>query len=435
LTTQIHKKLIDYKTTFGIKKGQRICNAPFTGLYFTPGGHIKACCGQDNQYAFGIYPDTSIAGALKSPKRKHLQKSIKKDDFSVGCQACYHNIADGNFEAAMSTQYLPYSPSRKPQVLEFELSHYCNLNCIMCKLHTGNKNDNVYDEKFIQSLHPYLKNATASRFYGGEPFLIPMYNEIWNKIKQLNPGMQVHIQSNGTVLNNYIEGLLNEMNVFLGISIDAMHKPLYEKIRKGASFDVLMRNLQSFESITKSQNKAINYSYCPMTINWQDIPEFMNFVNKNRGILFFNTVNTPKKLSLKRLSSETLKIIIRTLSRERIHPNANPHAERNYQKLNHLINSLHSFMEINATAERKYNYLPFHELPKVYPDIITQEIYTILQGKLSEKQLQKPISPVIQNDFNELDAVSLKKETETILKTNDLTNFIDFFELNEHNLV
>ncbi|MDA3819787.1 MAG: radical SAM protein, partial [Candidatus Delongbacteria bacterium] len=311
-------KLNDYKTSFGIKKGKRVCNAPYTALYFTPEGYIKACCGQDNHYAFGKYPHSGIAAALKSKNRRTLQKSIKKNSFNFGCHACYQNIEEGNFEAAMSTQYLKYPPRRMPRVLEFELSHYCNLDCIMCNLHTKNSHDHVYDEAFIHSLKPYLKHATASRFYGGEPFLIPMYKEIWNKIKKLNPEMQIHIQSNGMVLNDEIEHLLKEMNVFLGISLDAMHKSVYEKIRKGGNFDILMRNIQKFQTITQAQNKSINYSFCPMQINWNEITEFVDFVNKNHGILFFNTVNTPKDLTLKRLSTKKLKTIITTLTEENI---------------------------------------------------------------------------------------------------------------------
>jgi hypothetical protein len=71
-------KLNDYKTSFGIKKGKRVCNAPYTALYFTPEGYIKACCGQDNHYAFGKYPHSGIAAALKS---KNITKKHQKEQF------------------------------------------------------------------------------------------------------------------------------------------------------------------------------------------------------------------------------------------------------------------------------------------------------------------------------------------------------------------
>ncbi len=426
------EKLKDYKRTFDIAKVKRICNAPYTALYFTPEGYIKACCAQSNHYAFGKYPDISILKALKSKNRKTLQKKIRKNDFSFGCNSCFSDISSGNYEAAMLTQYINKKRNKWPEVLDFELSHYCNLDCIMCDLHTHNYHNNVYDEAFINSLQAYLKHASASRFFGGEPFLIPIYREIWDIIKQVNPEMQVHIQSNGTICDKSVENLLKELNVFLGISIDAMHKPLFERIRKKASFDKVMDNIHKFEKIMKSQAKAINYSFCPMRINWQEIPQFIDFVNKNHGIVFFNTVNTPHYLTLKRLSTRKLKHIISFLSGEDIQSYGNPNAQRNFQKLNHFIKFLNSIMETHAEAEKKYDYIPFNQINEVFPHILTPHIYSFIQNNLNNNQLQKNISPVIQHEFNMTSPELISKELNTMVESKDLSRLIDFFELNSH---
>ncbi|MGM0650708.1 MAG: radical SAM protein [Bacteroidota bacterium] len=419
----------DYKATFNIKT-KTPCNAPFSSLYFTRDGYIKPCCIQYDNYSFGKYPDISIKEALNSKNRKTLQKKLQNNDFSFGCKACFDDIDARNYEAAMSTQYIKYKKQGMPRVLEFALSHYCNLDCIMCDLHTNKKDDNVYDQDFVESLTPYLKKADATRFFGGEPFMIDIYKNIWNKIIKINPGMQVHIQSNGTINNKYIRELLLNMNVFLGISFDAMHKNLYEQIRRGADFNKLMDNIRVFEEITNKHGKPINYSFCPMQINLQEIPEFMDFVNKNHGILFFNTVNWPSSLSLQSMSVEKLVDAENMLLKSRFNDHKNPNGKRNLQKLNHLINYINSIKQHNQKAEKKYDRKPLIDILKAHLEDVNPEAYAFLLSRLSDNQLQKNISPVIQDKLSNMPPHALQMELNNLIRKREIKPFLEFFEIN-----
>jgi sulfatase maturation enzyme AslB (radical SAM superfamily) len=424
-----NETILAYKKQFNLS-GNILCNAAFSSLYFIPSGEIKPCCALNNTYSFGKYPVTSIKKALKSKNRKTLQKHLKSNNFSFGCEACYTNLEAGNFEASMNTQYLKYKRNKYPQILEFELSHFCNLDCIMCYLHTSEKQSTLYNDKFIAELKPYLKKAIASRYYGGEPFLIPIYDKIWNFIAANNPEMQVHIQSNGTVLNTRVKELLNKLNVFLGISIDAMHKDLYETIRRGANFDHLMQNLEYFNDIMIQQNKAINYSFCPMRINWQEIPEFFRFVNEKKGILFFNTLNSPQGLSLTRMPSSDLNELYQSLISLQIDSYQNPHATRNLQKTKNLAQSVLNIHNRNATFEKEYPPRSVSEFKSFFSKKLKNKTLEDSLFELLENTSEKKISSIIQGELMALNSEMLENDIENILlKPNSKKLLSDFLEI------
>ena len=291
-------------------KSKLLCTAPYTGLYFTPDGTIRPCCAFNNMHNFGIYPQTDIKTALKSANRKKLQSFIKNDNLNFGCKNCLSNIQNGNYRASISSLYNKYKPGKYPKVIDFELSHFCNLDCEMCVLHTSEQKTNeIYGSRFLEEIKSYLIHAEATRFYGGEPFLIKIYQDLWDMIVEFNPKCHVHIQTNASVFNDKIKKLLNKLDVFIGISLDALTPELYEKIRKGAKFDVVMSNIRAFNDIMQSQGKSLSISFCPMPENWQELIPVVKFAESIGSKIFFNTVNYPSQYSLKFLHSSKLKQI------------------------------------------------------------------------------------------------------------------------------
>ena len=62
------------------------------------------------------------------------------------------------------------------------------------------------------------------RLQGGEPFLIPFYLDLIDKIGELNKNCKIYIQTNGTILSDRIRKILNNNQISLSISIDSFNK-------------------------------------------------------------------------------------------------------------------------------------------------------------------------------------------------------------------
>ncbi|MBN2776014.1 MAG: radical SAM protein [Bacteroidales bacterium] len=287
--------LQDYLTYSGGKLP--VCRAPFTSLYFFPDGQVGSCCLNKSFYTLGVYPENSINKIIKSKKRTEQQKYILANNLSNGCQICNENINSGNYSGVMATDYNKHEIGKNIKRIDFELSDFCNLDCLMCERDKKNKNS-IYNDSFFEELKPYLKNLEATNFLGGEPFLIDIYYKIWDYLLIHNKNCNINIQSNGTVINDRIIELVSNEKVFISLSIDSVNKSSYEKIRKGADFDKMIKNFNVFNNIMKKKSHSMYVSVCPIAYNAAEIPEIVKFANESQCRIFFNRVVSPTELSL-----------------------------------------------------------------------------------------------------------------------------------------
>ncbi len=422
--------LTEYFENTGSYKNNRICNAPFSGLYFTPDGLVKPCCAFSDSLAYGYFPKNSIGDILNAPNRKALQKHMNKNNLSFGCQACLKNISSGNYRGSISSLYQKYKSAKYPEVIDFELSHFCNLDCEMCYLHTKLKvNNEVYGNKFLEEIKPYLSRTMATRFYGGEPFLIKIYHDIWNLLAQHNKECQVHIQTNGTIFNKDIEDLLNKLNIFLGISIDAITPSLYEQIRKGADYNKVMEHTQRFNEIMQSQGKSLTISFCPMPQNWQEIPAIFEFANQMKSMLFFNTVNFPSKNSLSFLSSSVISNIAVKLDHYLPQHSNNPHQKDNILNLKNFIQGLFALSNKNKKTEQDIQPQTLRDFFQVLAKRADDEHLISCLKKLMENfDMNMPVSPYLQANIRQLDKTELVFLLDTIIKNKNITYLKNIFQ-------
>ena len=122
--------------------------------------------------------------------------------------------------------------------MEFEMSNQCNLECIMCNGYVSSSirqnRDKLppvhspYDEKFVTQLRPFIPHLREAKFFGGEPFLIPLYFKMWDAMMEINPSINIFVITNGTVLTDKVKTLLSLGNFELAVSIDSIRKDRYE---------------------------------------------------------------------------------------------------------------------------------------------------------------------------------------------------------------
>lgn len=398
-----------------------ICKAPFASLYFSSNGRIGPCCIYNQGLSFGYYPQNTIEQVLKSEHRKKLQHYINKACFDFGCTLCGQSIESGNFEGAISTQYKDLTIKPYPDKLEFELSNYCNLDCIMCGSHNNIKESSLYNnDQFYNEILPFITNASICNFYGGEPFLIESYYKIWDLIKNHNNQCSVYIQTNGTICNSRVIQILENMNVNLGVSLDSISEEKFQSIRRGASLKKVMENIEVFNKILKTKNSCINISITPIPSNICEINEIFDYCNRIHAEVFINTVHFPRQFSIARMSSSELFNHYNILVENKPITFDNPNFEYNKNKLQSFIEMIFYYANRNKEIEKNGSYEKLSDVISKISLKIKNEVYSNQFCNIFKNFDQNQIiSPIVIADISSFDD---KIFSETIIENLKLGN-------------
>lgn len=285
-----------------------LCHAPFTNMYFSYGGKMGVCC-YNRSHLLGTWPDTGIMQAWKSTNLQQLRQKMKHCDLTSGCYCCQVQWEEKAYTTVLARNYDYFKPTVQfPVSMEFELSNRCNLECVMCSEENSSKIAKIklgeqekllpYNHKFVEELRPFIPHLKSTKFMGGEPFLISIYYDIWDLITQINPNCEIVVQTNGSVLNNHIKQLLEKGNFSISISIDSVQKETYERIRKGATFEEVMNNIDYFIDLCRRKNRFIGIACCYIQQNWRELPAFIQFFNRRQIPVTFNRVWSPPSCSI-----------------------------------------------------------------------------------------------------------------------------------------
>lgn len=314
------KDLSAYNKIRKRNKRKRLCHAPFKSLFFSQYGEIFACF-YNKRELLGKYPESDIDAVWNGEKLRTLREHIRHNDLNFGCGDCLGHIQKGNYYSAGAWKYdyLPEGKGDFPVSLDFQISNHCNLQCIMCsgensdmvRLRRENETPyrNPYDSEFVTQLRRFIPGLKEAAFTGGEPFLIPVYFEIWDMIAGQKPNVRISVTTNGTILNDKVKNILERLDFNITLSIDSLNKQNFESIRVNADFDEVMKNLEFFHRYTQKKKTVLNVKACPMRQNWKYLPDLFDFLNGKNIPVIYNNVVYPPHCSLWNLDPGSLKSI------------------------------------------------------------------------------------------------------------------------------
>lgn len=357
----------------GVPYGTPVCPAPSINLHFSQLGVVTACCFNRSQ-VLGVYPENTVEEIWRGEPAQELREALSGYDLTRGCEKCAQQIEARDFggsHAVFYTNYARITADKRrewgmhpegdpaaaplPMRLEFNIHNACNLQCVMChglasssiRSHREGLPSlaNPYDERFVDQIEPFLPYVVEADFMGGEPFMIPVYRMLWERIAVANPRMRVCILTNATILDDSIKELLERINCWMHVSIDSVVKETYESIRRGASFDTVMENCRYYRDLMRERGQSSMWRYCPMRVNWREIPEAVRFCNEQGILLMFNQVDSPLSLSLHTLSPPELRTVVSYLS-EHAPPEGKSEAEvHNRETYLELVHRLTGFLD------------------------------------------------------------------------------------------
>ena len=247
-----------------------------------------------------------ISNQLKNLEQK-LKKNLSADSGNIllNIISCYNSCGEYDSARKIYEQYMPLiyidDKSLKNALLnEYELAegkvflrsyprrlylmitNVCNLNCIMCQQRM-NKQVMYLPDRYreeILGLAPFLQEII---WQGGEVLIYSGFKDMLFKLAKYN-NIKHSIVSNFQVDNDELIKLLPTLNIGLTISVDGSTKNLYEKIRKGASFERLVSNIKKFNEVRFKQKKDVplGMHFVVMKENYQDIVHIVDFACDNK---------------------------------------------------------------------------------------------------------------------------------------------------------
>lgn len=200
-------------------------------------------------YALSVISEDNFKNDRKKVikySKKILQNINKNKDVK------FYNSVLNELEIAQRKVILQSYPRR----MTVSLISTCNLRCKMCpydknKLFVLSK----YQVDDIISVLPYVEEI---EWNGGEAFLFKYFNELLDAAYKNN--VKQYVTSNGLLINDTYAEKIVKYDIDLTLSIDSVDKELYENIRFGAKFDLLLQRIEKINYFAEKFNKKVNLS-------------------------------------------------------------------------------------------------------------------------------------------------------------------------------
>lgn len=192
---------------------------------------------------------------------------------------------------------------RLPFVISLEPTNHCNLRCVMCPSPTLKAPRGYMAMALYEKI---LREAVAGgvhrfRFVGlGEPTLHPELPEMIRRASRA--GLYTEVSTNGTLLSQELgERLLDAGLSEIAFSLDAVEKAEFERIRKGARYDAVMRNIDGFLALAAARSPRPITVARMVVMEGSDPTAFSSRWSGRVDSLQFNLVRPYAKTELVRL--------------------------------------------------------------------------------------------------------------------------------------
>lgn len=164
----------------------------------------------------------------------------------------------------------------KPRQMQVLLTTNCNIKCVMCDVR---KTNYILSDGYLKVIKEYMPYLEKIMWTGGE---VLMYKNFYDLLElAAKYDIQQSFITNGLLLNEKFLNLVSKYDISFAISVDAVEKKLYEKIRQGSDFDKLLDNLKKISTYSNTIKK-LDYKMAVvlMSNNYKYINEFVKFAIK-----------------------------------------------------------------------------------------------------------------------------------------------------------
>ena len=179
----------------------------------------------------------------------------------------------------------------KPRKLNIEVTTRCNLNCAMCMRKLWKEDGSDMTMETYRALLPIFPEIEAVNIIGiGEPLLNENVIEMIRLGKEhLPPNGAFSLTTNATLLDDTMAKQLVSSGLDdIVVSIDGATSGTYNEIRKDASLDQVLTNVERLNKAKKklgSQTPRIGFEFVAMKRNIDELPQVVDLAARY-GISF-----------------------------------------------------------------------------------------------------------------------------------------------------
>jgi uncharacterized Fe-S cluster-containing radical SAM superfamily protein len=174
-----------------------------------------------------------------------------------------------------------------PRTFFLELTNHCNLRCSMCNFHSPSLErrrekgfmDPELSLRIIEEICAMEGPRPWIALHGaGEPLLHRNLVDIL--LKTSHREIDIGFLTNAVLLNEEMSKKILDAGIsWIGFSIDGIVKEKFEKYRRGADYDAVLRNTLTFLDLAKKRRPELR-TMVNMTIQDEmkdDVPKFVEF--------------------------------------------------------------------------------------------------------------------------------------------------------------
>ena len=184
-------------------------------------------------------------------------------------------------DVTYSSRVTELSSSLFPERVTIEFTNHCNLNCVMCPRQymngpKGYMHPLLY-KKIIDEIAGH-EGVAIVPFFRGESLLHPDCIDMlaYAKQKGIRP---IQFTTNATLLDEDTAKKMIDLELdFISFSVDSIDPETYEKIRKGADLNKVLKNIETFCDLKKGYNKPeIQVSIVKSADSSKGLHDFINY--------------------------------------------------------------------------------------------------------------------------------------------------------------
>jgi MoaA/NifB/PqqE/SkfB family radical SAM enzyme len=310
----------------------KICPLAFERIFVQSTGEVMCCCPPLVPVAIGnAFEDSNWREIINSEAAREIRNSIINGSYKycnrLTCQEIRNK--DGNtflfdknksYTDTYDDKYFNLSKNdlinnfksnlkikniSTIDILNLGFDETCNLHCPQCRkgfiFPTENKKNKL--DHLAKQIIPdmVLSSRKIVLANTGDPFASKYYRKVLKTISASTHTnlISITIFTNGLLLNSKMwEELSNihPFNIGIAVSVDAMSKKTYEKVRPPGKWETLVENL-TFISQLKRENKIkyLELEYVIQECNFREIKDFtlwaLNELSVSR-VVFHRLINT-----------------------------------------------------------------------------------------------------------------------------------------------
>ncbi|MFR4981111.1 MAG: SPASM domain-containing protein [Clostridium neonatale] len=294
---KLHDQTVEKYWNNDEKLKKYVCLNPFENIEILSRGEVYTCCSsfiKHNHYIGNINED-GFEEIWNSKKAKQLRYSVSMGKFEYCNEHC---IAIKTCDLKGTTDYFQYRKDFNfnyknvddckmdtyPKIITLSCDESCNLYCTSCrnkrKVLSKYESEKLYNT-LVEKVLPLMKDCEHLSLLGsGDLFASKACMKFLKHInKNKFPKLNLHIITNAQLLTQSNWEQLDNLKgipIKMDISIDGAERKTYEKIRRGAKWDILLENLKYVSLLRK--NNEISYLRINFVVQLDNFKEMRKFV-------------------------------------------------------------------------------------------------------------------------------------------------------------